>query len=296
MTKNDIRYMLNSSIRSYPNLEEKLGLDEKYTIVETEGWGNAISNDIKKTRKIEQYEFLIKTLIFVLRTELIEHRDYQSSLFVLLQAENKLPQCSLKDKINTLHILCRECRDCELGHNRIRIVFDNMYNRLEIRPKCIMVIGEAPGAKEDERGTPFVGRSGKLLMEIFKKAGFHRNDVYITNLVKCRPPENRKPCSHEIICCSKFLFQQIALIQPKIILTVGSTASSFFLNTQEKISLLVGKFYNFKPLQKMSDIMDINFGGIKIFPVFHPSYLLRNRSKIALTTQQLKYMIKELYK
>ena len=130
----------------------------------------------------------------------------------------------------------------------------------------LMIIGEAPGAKEDEVGKPFVGRSGKLLDKLLQNAGIDINlDVYFCNVVKCRPPKNRRPTKTEIQENLPWLYQQIKLVNPQVIVLVGATALEAILKLKSPISILRGKW--------------IDWEGRLFMPVFHPSYLLRNPSK-----------------
>jgi len=130
----------------------------------------------------------------------------------------------------------------------------------------LMIIGEAPGAKEDEIAKPFVGRSGKLLDKLLENAGFDINlDVYFCNVIKCRPPNNRRPTMAEIQENLPWLYQQIKLVNPRVIVLVGATAMEAILKTNTRISVLRGKW--------------IDWEGRLVMPVFHPSYLLRNPSK-----------------
>ena len=130
----------------------------------------------------------------------------------------------------------------------------------------LMIIGEAPGAKEEEIGEPFVGRSGKLLDKLLQNAGIDINqDVYFCNVVKCRPPQNRRPTKIEIQENLPWLYQQIKLVNPKVIVLVGATALEAILKIKSRISILRGKW--------------IDWEGKLVMPVFHPSYLLRNPSK-----------------
>ncbi len=130
----------------------------------------------------------------------------------------------------------------------------------------LMIIGEAPGAKEEEEGKPFVGKSGKLLDKLLQNAGIDINlDVYFCNVVKCRPPKNRRPTKTEILENIPWLYQQIKLVDPHILVLVGATSSEAVLKTKSPISILRGKW--------------INWEGRLVMPVFHPSYLLRNPSK-----------------
>ena len=130
----------------------------------------------------------------------------------------------------------------------------------------LMIIGEAPGAKEEEIGEPFVGRSGKLLDKLLQNAGIDINqDVYFCNVVKCRPPQNRRPTKIEIQENLPWLYQQIKLVNPSVIVLVGATALEAILKIKSRISILRGKW--------------IDWEGKLVMPVFHPSYLLRNPSK-----------------
>ncbi len=130
----------------------------------------------------------------------------------------------------------------------------------------IVLIGEAPGAKEEELGKPFVGRSGKLLDQLLQNAGIDISlDVYFCNVVKCRPPKNRRPTKTEIQENLPWLYQQIKLVNPEIIVLVGATALEAILKNKSPISILRGKW--------------INWNGRLVMPIFHPAYLLRNQSK-----------------
>jgi len=155
-----------------------------------------------------------------------------------------------------------ECRACPLGATRKNSVpgEGNIKSPL-------MFIGEGPGADEDDQGRPFVGRAGQLLTKILESVNISRGEVYITNVVKCRPPNNRVPQAQEAEACKRHLFKQIELIRPRLIGALGSTASKFLLGDGiGAISKIRGNWYDFKD-------------GIKLMPLFHPSYLLRNPSK-----------------
>lgn len=155
----------------------------------------------------------------------------------------------------------KECESCPLHISRKNAVpgEGNLYSP-------IMFVGEGPGEDEDLQGRPFVGKAGQLLTKILESVNIKREDVYITNVVKCRPPNNRVPNDLEIQYCSHFLLAQAELINPRMIVTLGSTAAAFFLGKEEAISKIRGKEFKWK-------------GNITIFPMFHPSYLLRNPSK-----------------
>ena len=125
-----------------------------------------------------------------------------------------------------------------------------------------MFIGEAPGRDEDIQGRPFVGRAGQLLTKIIQAMTFQRDEVYITNIIKCRPPGNRNPQGNEIASCKDYLLAQIDLISPKVIVTLGKVAADFFIRSSLGMTALRGDFYDFE--------------DIKVMPTFHPSYLIRN--------------------
>ncbi|WP_213697780.1 uracil-DNA glycosylase [Acetomicrobium sp.] len=155
----------------------------------------------------------------------------------------------------------KECRKCPLSENRTQSVFGEGSKKTEL-----MFVGEGPGADEDLQGLPFVGKAGQLLNQIFAAAGIDRSEVYITNVVKCRPPQNRVPTVEECSACNDYLFAQISLVQPKILVTLGNTPTKWLLKTtQEGITQLRGKWFDWY--------------GIKLMPMFHPSYLLRNQSR-----------------
>ena len=151
------------------------------------------------------------------------------------------------------------CTRCKLCSTRNQIVFG------EGNPQADLVfVGEAPGENEDKLGRPFVGRAGQLLDKMIAAIGLSRQDVFIVNLVKCRPPENRNPEPDEIATCSPFLYRQLEVMQPKVIVALGKFASQALLQTEERISDLRGKFRPYR--------------GVELMPTFHPSYLLRNPS------------------
>jgi DNA polymerase len=151
-----------------------------------------------------------------------------------------------------------ECTRCKLHTlGRRQIVFGTGSMTAEI-----MFVGEAPGADEDEQGVPFVGRAGQLLTKMIIAMGLSREDVYIANVLKCRPPGNRNPEPDEIATCEPFLFRQLASIQPKVVIALGAFAARTLLETEEPISRLRGRIFDFR--------------GAKLIPTFHPSYLLRS--------------------
>ncbi len=159
----------------------------------------------------------------------------------------------------------RVCCKCELVSTRNKVVPG------EGNPNArIMFIGEAPGADEDEQGRPFVGRAGQLLENILNACGLKRTDVFIANILKCRPPENRDPKAEEIICCLPFLQRQIEIISPEVIVALGAHAARTLLNSNEAIGHLRGRFHEYS--------IGLNTPPVKLMATYHPAYLLRNYS------------------
>jgi len=168
---------------------------------------------------------------------------------------------SIELTLDSLADRARGCQRCPLGRNRTNLVFG------EGNPHAdLMLIGEAPGETEDQTGRPFVGKAGQLLTQILASVGIERDEVYITNVVKCRPPGNRVPTRAEMDACWDWLAAQIALVNPLLIVTLGNTPTQKLLGTSQGITQLRGRFHRWK-------------GGIEVFPMFHPSFLLRNPSK-----------------
>ena len=159
----------------------------------------------------------------------------------------------------------RQCRKCELGGLRTNAVPG------EGNPSArIMFVGEAPGADEDAQARPFVGRAGQLLDKIIAACGLKREDVWIGNILKCRPPDNRDPRPEEIVACLPYLQSQIELINPDVIIALGAHAAKTLLDTPKSIGQLRGLFHEYAP--------GIGHRPIKLMPTFHPAYLLRNYS------------------
>lgn len=179
----------------------------------------------------------------------------------------------------TLDILRDEVADCtlceELASTRTQTVFGvgNPQARL-----CLL--GEAPGADEDRLGEPFVGRAGKLLNKILEACKLQREDVYILNMIKCRPPGNRNPLPKEVTNCSRYLLRQLQLIQPEFICCLGAVAAQNLLETTTAIGRLRGKVHDYH--------------GIKVVCTYHPAYLLRNPAAKKLTWEDMKFLMREM--
>ena len=174
------------------------------------------------------------------------------------ELSNELKESAIKE----VRQVCLGCKSCGLSKGRTNVVFSDGKASAPI-----MLIGEAPGADEDATGVPFVGKAGKLLTQLIKEVGLSReNDFYICNTVKCRPPENRVPTDEEKQICEQFLSAQISIIRPKGIILCGSTSAKSFLGNDIKITQIRGKWFKL-------------MGSLDAIVIFHPSYLLRNRSE-----------------
>ena len=168
----------------------------------------------------------------------------------------------------------KNCQKCPLGASRTKLVFGKGNPDADI-----MIIGEAPGADEDARGEPFVGRAGQLLAKILEAINLSREEVYIANILKCRPPNNRKPFPSEEDECEPFLQKQIELIQPEFIVALGLTAADRLLRTKHKMAEVHGKFVDYK--------------GVKMLITYHPAALLRNPNLKKVVWEDVKYLRKE---
>ncbi len=174
----------------------------------------------------------------------------------------------------TIRVEMGDCRRCKLHVTRTQIVFGTGNPRAKL-----LFVGEAPGREEDLQGEPFVGQAGQLLNKIIQAIQLSRAQVYIGNIVKCRPPENRNPEPDEIMACEPFLLKQIQAIRPKLICALGTFAAQTLLKTEEKISSLRGKFHAYQ--------------GIPLMPTYHPAYLLRNPNRKREVWEDMKRIKRE---
>jgi uracil-DNA glycosylase family 4 len=168
-----------------------------------------------------------------------------------------------------------ECTRCKLHKSRSRIVFGDGNPRAKL-----VFVGEGPGQEEDRQGLPFVGRAGKLLTQMIEAMGLERKDVYICNVVKCRPPSNRTPENDETSTCQPFLERQLAVIRPKVIVCLGNVASQALLGGGEPMARVRGKWFNWR--------------GAKLLPTYHPAYLLRNPNAKGIVWEDLQKVMAEL--
>jgi len=170
------------------------------------------------------------------------------------------PDSVVAEKQETLEQIRKnlgDCQRCKLGATRNKLVFGAGNPRAQL-----VFVGEGPGADEDQKGEPFVGDAGRILNRIISAMGLQREEVYICNVVKCRPPQNRNPEKDEIAACSPFLLRQLHSIKPEVIVALGTFAAQTVLGSKEPISRLRGKFHDFH--------------GVPLMPTYHPSYLLRS--------------------
>jgi uracil-DNA glycosylase family 4 len=179
--------------------------------------------------------------------------------------------------LSLLQKQARQCENCALSTTRKQVVFGEGSGKA-----TLVFVGEAPGEEEDQQGRPFVGRAGKLLDQMIERTGFRREDVYICNVLKCRPPGNRDPEPTEVEACREYLFHQLRLINPRVICTLGRHAYNTLLGVDERITRIRGVLTRYR--------------GITLLPTYHPSFLLRNASKVKEAWEdmdKLKHLLRE---
>lgn len=189
--------------------------------------------------------------------EYLKYLDELGADFVLADSSSNKPGGLSSETYEQLRESILVCTLCRLSQSRTHAVPGE--GSLDAR---LMFVGEGPGHDEDIQGRPFVGRAGQLLTKIIQAMKFEREEVYITNIVKCRPPENRTPHRDEIEACTPYLLRQLALIRPRVIVTLGKVATDFFVPSSLGMTSLRGQFYSYQ--------------DIRVMPTFHPSYLVRN--------------------
>lgn len=193
-----------------------------------------------------------------------------------LPAADPRPLAEITAELTRLAAEAAECRKCGLCETRTRVVYGTGTAR-----QPLMFVGEAPGFNEDQEGVPFVGRAGKLLTDIITAMGFDRAQIYIANVLKCRPPENRDPLPHETAACYPWLERQIELVQPRVICTVGSHSARLLTGRpKDTIGTLRGKVHYYK--------------GIPVVPTYHPAFLLRSPGYKRFTWEDVQ-LVRDLY-
>lgn len=198
------------------------------------------------------------------------------SLYLSPEDIGSVMPASKKKQLEALHDSIRDCKLCKLCKERTQVVF-GVGN-----PNAKLVfVGEGPGADEDKKGEPFVGRAGQLLTKMIEGGmTLKRSDIYICNVVKCRPPQNRNPELEEIASCEPFLKQQLQIIKPKVIVALGKFAAQTLLRTDTPISKMRGKWHTYE--------------GIRMMPTYHPAYLLRSPSEKRTAWEDLQEVMREL--
>jgi len=175
-----------------------------------------------------------------------------------VKGQDKVEDSTLAPSLDSLRQQIGDCQRCSLAQSRTNLVFGAGNGKARL-----VFVGEAPGADEDRLGEPFVGEAGGILTRMIEAMGLSRAQVYICNVIKCRPPANRNPHKDEITACTPFLLQQLRIIKPEVIVALGTFATQALLETKEPISRLRGAFHSYQ--------------GIPLMPTFHPSFLLRNK-------------------
>lgn len=208
-----------------------------------------------------------------------EEFAYQSAMG-MTETESEppmLPRINFTTTLTSIRDELGDCRRCKLHQKRKNIVFGTGNEKAGL-----VFVGEGPGEDEDIEGLPFVGRAGQLLTKIIEAMGMKRSDVYIANIIKCRPPNNRNPEPDEIESCFPFLKRQLEAISPLLIVALGTFAAQTLLGSRERISQMRGRFHS--------------YNGIKVMPTFHPSYLLRNPDEKRVVWEDMKMVMEELKK
>ena len=245
---------LLEELKRYFECQKILGLD---TI--------ALAREKKKEESSKTYKKELKHQVFKEKKTII---NIEEQLGIFDKPSKKLTLEEIREEIG-------DCTRCKLHQGRTNIVFG------EGNPKARLVfVGEGPGEEEDKQGRPFVGRAGQLLTKIIIAMGLRRSDVYICNVVKCRPPGNRSPEPDEAGTCEQYLFKQLRAIDPDIIVCLGSVAAQSVLRIKEKLGNLRGKFHS--------------YGRAKVMVTYHPAALLRNPGYKKPLWDDMQIVIKEL--
>lgn len=217
----------------------------------------------------------LREIVGQVRAHLVRQQELGLEHTDLRWPEPAAPAAAARPTLEQVRAELGECTRCKLHRHRTQIVF-GVGN-----PNANLVfVGEAPGADEDAQGEPFVGRAGQLLTKIIEAMGMHREDVYICNIIKCRPPNNRTPEADEIVACQPFLLEQLRAIGPRFICALGGPAAQTLLRTKEPISRLRGRFHDYH--------------GIPLLPTFHPAFLLRNPNEKKTVWEDMKLLLRHM--
>jgi len=184
------------------------------------------------------------------------------------------------EKMNHITSEARSCLGCELGEHRKNVVVGSGSLDAEI-----VLVGEAPGRKEDESGLPFVGSAGKLLDNLLASAGLSRDEIFIGNILKCRPPGNRRPKKTEIESCKEYLIRQLEIIKPKVIAPMGNSALSFFQSLYGLEEIVIGDAHG-----KVYDVKT-SWGKVKLIPLYHPAAAIYRRNLLGELEEDMKKLV-----
>ncbi len=199
-----------------------------------------------------------------------------------------LPKAEIDARTASLNALdvnhVKDCRKCALCETRKQTVFGSGSPAARV-----MFVGEAPGAEEDRQGLPFVGRAGQLLTQMIGAMKLKREDVYICNVLKCRPPDNRTPAADEVAACSPYLLEQLRVVHPEVIVALGAPAAQSLLGTGESIGRLRGRFHEYRLHGSTPGIQPI-----PLMPTYHPAYLLRSPGEKSKTWADLQMVMAHL--
>jgi len=278
----DLRRALAERIRYY----NELGIYDFYRRDRSEALSESVTTDVEPEATSSS------------QPELREEMSPRKSAVVAKPADHNIfevltlkPEQNVTDPVAALKLIREDlgdCTRCKLHQQgRKQIVFGVGNPRADL-----MFVGEGPGADEDAQGEPFVGRAGQLLNNMIKAMGLRREEVYIANVVKCRPPGNRTPERDECDTCSPFLMRQIAVIKPKVIVALGAVSAKNLLAINAPMSELRGRFYDFMPAGARSG--DPSWQGAKLAVTYHPAFLLRDPRQKGEAWKDLQMVMKHL--
>lgn len=278
----DLRRALAERIRYY----NELGIYDFYRRDRSEALSESITTDVEPEATSSSQPELREEMSP--RKSAVVAKPVDESIF---EVGNPKPEHNVTDPIAALKLIredlgdCTRCKLHKQGRKQIVFGVGNPHADL-------MFVGEGPGADEDIQGEPFVGRAGQLLNNMIKAMGLLREEVYIANVVKCRPPGNRTPERDELDTCSPFLMRQIAVIKPKVIVALGAVAAKNLLAINAPMSELRGRFYDFMPSGARSS--DPNWQGAKLAVTYHPAFLLRDPRQKGEAWKDLQMVMKYL--